>query len=146
MKLNFAHILIVAAAMIPVTSYAAAAAKDKFDLGKREFESKCALCHGKSGKGDGGVTDLLKKAPPDLTLLSRKNGGVFPFERVSAVIDGREWIKGHGERDMPFWGAEYKTESVRAAEYYVDVPYDMEMYARTRILALIDYLNRLQAK
>ena len=31
----------------------AAVAADKPDWGKREFESNCAVCHGKSGKGDG---------------------------------------------------------------------------------------------
>jgi mono/diheme cytochrome c family protein len=146
MKSRSIHILVAAAAMMAVNSFAAAAGNEKYDLGKREFESKCALCHGKSGKGDGGVTDLLKKAPPDLTLLAKKNGGVFPFERISAVIDGREVVKGHGDRDMPIWGTAYKEETVRAAEHFTEVPYDMEMYVRTRILALIDYLNRIQAK
>jgi mono/diheme cytochrome c family protein len=146
MKTGYIRILVAAAAMMAVNGFAEAAGKEKYDLGKREFESKCALCHGKSGRGDGGVTDLLKKAPPDLTLLAKKNGGVFPFERISALIDGREVVKGHGDRDMPIWGTEYKEETVRAAEYFTDVPYDMEMYVRTRILALIDYLNRIQAK
>jgi hypothetical protein len=44
---------------------------------------------------------------------------------------------------MPIWGRDYQ---VKAAEYYMDVPYDAEAYVRTRILALVDYLNRLQAK
>jgi hypothetical protein len=47
---------------------------------------------------------------------------------------------------MPVWGRDYSQESAKAGEYYLDVPYDMEMYVRSRILALIDYLNRLQAK
>ena len=47
---------------------------------------------------------------------------------------------------MPAWGARYSSDTEKAAEYYMDVPYDAEMYARSRILALIDYLNRLQVK
>lgn len=49
----------------------------------------------------------------------------------------------HGTRDMPIWGQDYR---VRAAEYYMDVPYDSELFVRTRILALAEYLSRLQAK
>ena len=29
---------------------------------------------------------------------------------------------------------------------YMDVPYDPEVYVRTRILSLVEYLNRLQLK
>ena len=118
----------------------------KLDWGKREFVNKCAICHGQGAKGDGGVTEWLKVAPTDLTTLSKKNGGVFPYDRVYQVIDGREVVKGHGTRDMPIWGRDYLKEGVAAAEYYIDVPYSMEMYSRNRIMALIDYLNRVQVK
>ena len=116
------------------------------DLGKREYMNKCAVCHGQSGKGDGGAIDILKATPTDLTILSKKNGGVFPFQWVYMVIDGRQLVKGHGDRDMPIWGNDFSQEKVKAAEHYFDVPYNMEMYTRARILSLIDYLNRIQAK
>jgi mono/diheme cytochrome c family protein len=125
---------------------ALAQGKGKYDIGKREYQSNCAVCHGQSGKGDGSYSDLLKKPASDLTVLKKNNGGVFPFDRVYAVIDGRETVKGHGEREMPIWGQDYADATVKAAEYYIDVPYDTEMYVRSRIMALIDYLNRLQAK
>jgi hypothetical protein len=67
----------------------------------------------------------------------------FRFARVFNVIDGRQEVKAHGTRDMPIWGRDYQ---IKAAEYYVDVPYDGETYVRGRILALIEYLNRMQAK
>jgi mono/diheme cytochrome c family protein len=123
-----------------------AADKGTTDPGRREFMNRCAICHGQSAKGDGGVTEWLKVAPSDLTTLSKKNGGVFPYDRVYQVIDGREIVKGHGTRDMPIWGARYVNEGVAAAEYYVDVPYDMEMFARSRILSLIDFVYRIQVK
>ncbi|HSN20193.1 MAG TPA: c-type cytochrome [Usitatibacter sp.] len=120
----------------------------KVDRGEGEFRNSCALCHGADGKGQSAIMDLLKTAPPDLTTLAKRNGGVFPVDRVYAVIDGREAIKAHGTRDMPAWGDRYtaSSEGAKAAEHYVDVPYDMEMYARARILSLIDYLNRIQVK
>ncbi len=146
MKSNFALVSIAACAMMGLGAVTMAAPKDKVDHGKSEYMEKCALCHGAGGKGDGGVMDLLKKAPSDLTTLSKRNGGVFPFDYVYGVIDGREAIKAHGDRDMPIWGKAYSTENVKAAEHFFDVPYDMEMFVRARILALIDYLNRIQSK
>lgn len=115
---------------------------EKIDAGKREFESNCASCHGVSGKGNGPVTDLLKKSPPDLTLLAKNNGGVLPVARLYDVIDGAG-VPAHGSRDMPIWGREYR---VQAGEHYGEVPYDPEAYVRGRILMLIDYLNRIQQK
>jgi len=145
MKLRLIGAPVVAVVMMGIYGFAMAAEKDRVDPGKREYLNKCATCHGQSGTGDGGLTDLLKRAPSDLTVLSKKNGGVFPFDRVYAVVDGREAVKGHGDREMPVWGREYGADTARAADYYVDVPYSMENYVRVRILALIDYLNRLQS-
>jgi mono/diheme cytochrome c family protein len=130
------------AVMVAATGVTTAVAADKVDLGKREYESNCIACHGKDLKG-GAYVDFLKVSPPDLTLLSKKNGGVFPLERVYAVIDGRQEVKAHGPRDMPIWGRDYQ---IKAGEYYVDMNYDPEAFVRGRIFALIDYLNRMQAK
>lgn len=137
---------LAAALMIGMTGIAQSQGKGKYDIGKREYESNCAVCHGYKGMGDGSYADLLKKPASNLAVLKKNNGGVFPFDRVYAVIDGREAVAGHGDRDMPVWGKDYSQQSVKAGEYYIDVPYDMEMYVRSRILALIDYLNRLQVK
>lgn len=135
--------LIGASAMIVATMGATTAfAADKVDLGKREYESNCIACHGKDLKG-GAYVDFLKVTPPDLTQLSKKNGGVFPLERVFAVIDGRQEVKAHGPREMPIWGRDYQ---IKAGEHYVDMNYDPEAFVRGRIFALIDYLNRMQAK
>jgi hypothetical protein len=79
---------------------------------------------------------------PDLTTLAKRNGGVFPINRVFDTIEG-EGIASHGSRDMPIWGMDYK---IKAAEYYMDVPYNAEAYVRTRLLSLVDYLYRLQVK
>ena len=61
----------------------------KNDRGQKEYEVQCSICHGMDAKGDGVFNQVLKVVPPDLTVLSKKNGGVFPAERVSGVIDGR---------------------------------------------------------
>lgn len=117
-------------------------AQQKVDFGKREFEANCASCHGTTGKGNGVLVELLRKSPPDLTLLAKKNQGVFPMSRLYEVIDG-ENVPAHGSRDMPVWGRDYR---VKDAEYYGEVPYDAGAMVRARILALLEYLNRLQVR
>ncbi len=119
------------------------AAERKVDIGQREYLDNCATCHGIKGKGDGPVTPLLKVQVPDLTLLSRANGGVFPFARVYESIDGRMALTAHGTREMPIWGKAYQSG---ANPEHDDYPYNAEFFVRSRILALIDYLNRLQGK
>lgn len=120
---------------------AAVLAQRGADLGKREYDNNCAVCHGTNGKGGGAYVEHLKRSPPDLTLMAKNNGGVFPISRAFEVIEGAG--PGHGTRDMPIWGQQYK---VTAGEYYIDVPYNSEVFVRTRILALIEYLSRLQVK
>ncbi len=114
----------------------------KVDFGKREYVSNCANCHGMDGKGNGPYSDLLKKSPPNLTTLSKNNGGIFPMDRLYQSITGDN-IKAHGSRDMPIWGMEYRVE---AANRYMESPYDPDAYVRVRVLALLEYLYRLQIK
>jgi mono/diheme cytochrome c family protein len=117
----------------------------KADLGTREYNSKCAVCHGESGKGDGPYAALIQTiAVPNLTQLSKKNNGVFPFARVYETIDGTQMVKAHGTTLMPIWGKEYTVES--APGYYDDYRYDAPAFVRARILALTEYIYRLQAK
>ncbi len=113
------------------------------DLGRTEYESNCASCHGMQGKGDGVLRPFLAKSAPDLTQLAKANGGVLPVARIYDVINGSDQPTVHGTREMPAWGFEYR---VRAGEYYGDVPYDPEAYVRGRVLVLIDYIARLQAR
>jgi mono/diheme cytochrome c family protein len=120
---------------------ATAVAQPKLDIGKREFDGKCAVCHGKDGKGGGPYSAQLKQSLPDLTTMARRNGGVFPVTRTYEAIEGAG--AGHGTREMPVWGLDY---TVQATEQLPDLPYNQAMYVRTRIMALLEHLNRLQVK
>ncbi len=141
-KLMFAIATITLAILSSSSAYAA----DSVTIGKSEYRNACAVCHGLDAKS-GSLIDQLKKAPPDLTLLAKANGGKFPTERVAAMIDGRELVKGHGDREMPVWGDRYSKDKVRAAEYYCDVPYmDTEKFVQSRVTALLDFLWAIQVK
>jgi len=122
----------------------AALAQQTVDLGKREYGSSCASCHGLSGKGDGPLRAFLVKAPSDLTTLAKRNGGTFPAQAVSEIIDGRTSteIGTHGSREMPVWGHEYQVQALQEG----GMPYAADWYARGRVLALVDYLARIQVK
>ena len=72
--------------------------------GETDYIVGCAACHGRSGKGNGPVASELKTAPPDLTLLAKKNDGAFPARIVEQTIDGRKSLRAHGSSEMPVWG------------------------------------------
>ena len=118
----------------------------EISAGQREFESNCAVCHGKTGKGDGPVAQVLIQTVPDLTVLSKANGGVFPVARMYEVIDGRAAIVAHGLRDMPVWGYEYAAEAAAAMRVNPDQDGNAEALVQARILTLIEYLETLQAE
>ena len=124
----------------------AALAQPGFDLGKYEYDSKCASCHGVNGQGFGPLRPFLTKQPSDLTTLARRNGGAFPTQLVWMTIDGRTEIGAHGSRDMPVWGLEYRQEVLRAAGPEGMAFAQPEWYVRGRIVALLDYLARMQVK
>jgi hypothetical protein len=52
-------------------------------------------------------------------------------------------VAAHGSRDMPVWGRDYR---IKDAEHYMDAPYDAQGLVRARILSLLEYIYRLQAK
>lgn len=127
------------AATIGVSSLSLAA--DAVDIGKQQYDANCAVCHGAGGKGDGPYASTLKMPIPDLTVLAKNNGGVFPSSWVFGLIDGREEVQGHGPRDMPVWGEDFLAQVPHS-----ESPLNREAIVRGRILALIDYMNRLQAQ
>ena len=112
------------------------------DVGRTDFLTYCAACHGVEGKGDGTVAEFLTITATDLTQLSKKNAGQFPRERAINVIDGRAEVKVHGPRDMPVWGDWFKFEATsssagKGAE---------EKIVKERINALVNYIETIQEK
>ena len=73
--------------------------------GEDSFMFYCATCHGLGGRGDGPVGRSLKTPPPDLTVLTKRNGGTFPRADVISFVTGvSDKLPTHGPSDMPVWG------------------------------------------
>lgn len=107
--------------------------------GEKEFQQRCALCHGEDAKGDGPYSFALVFKPADLTQLLIENDGVFPFLDIYLIIDGREIVKSHGTRLMPIWGDRYSEET-----WSVVSPQYAKTLVRGRILELVLYLYSIQ--
>jgi mono/diheme cytochrome c family protein len=108
--------------------------------GKADFMKHCAPCHGENAKGHGPEVNIIPGIKPaDLTLITTRNGGVFPFQKVEDTIDGRKKIPSHERFDMPFWGVNFQ----QAGQEFTP---ESEGKARSRIDALVSYLETIQAK
>lgn len=137
------HILLACVLGLPV----AASAQEGLEFGKYEYFTKCAACHGASGKGDGPVAKSLLTPPSDLTTYAKRNGGAFPTQLAWDVIDGRPVIiTAHGTREMPVWGQEFRRETLRPADRMNPQGPTPESHVARRIGALIDYLASIQGK
>ncbi len=84
--------------------------EEVIESGEQQFSQQCAVCHGLEGQGDGVLGPHLKEQPADLSRLSERNGGTFPFWEVYGKIDGRDKVGAHGAGDMPVWGTDERYE------------------------------------
>jgi mono/diheme cytochrome c family protein len=98
-------------ALLWAPSHAASAQQeDVIESGQQQFNQRCAVCHGLEGQGDGVLGPHLKEQPADLSRLSERNGGTFPFWEIYGKIDGRDKVDAHGPDDMPVWGTDERYE------------------------------------
>jgi mono/diheme cytochrome c family protein len=104
------------------------------DTGSRLFRAYCASCHGPDARGDGPMAEHLRRNPPDLTQFTKRNGGVFPSERVYRIIEGGD-IGSHGDRDMPVWGDAFRVPGGPGAAV-----------VKARIDAVVRYLAGIQER
>ena len=98
------------------------------------FRTYCAACHGTSARGDGPLAASMRRRPPNLTEISRRNNNTYPGDLVFQIVDGREKVRGHGGPDMPVWGDAFRRS----------VEGESDEAVRTRIQALVSFLQTLQ--
>ena len=101
-----------------------------------DYVNYCAACHGVGGEGNGPMWHELKTKPSKLTVLSKNNGGVFPYSKLRKIIDGsyKEGdFQAHSSREMPIWGDVFRRqEGVSNSE------------AQARIMNILDYIEMIQ--
>jgi cbb3-type cytochrome c oxidase subunit III len=129
----------ITAFLLLITVLALAAWTAAAQSGKQDYDAYCAGCHGVGGKGDGPSTLTIPMSPPpsDLTLLSKKNNGKFPFDEVVDTIDGRKAIPSHERIQMPFLGV---TLQKPGREFTAP----SEASVKSRIHAMASYVESLQ--
>ena len=108
---------------------------DFVPTGKVMFKQYCAACHGLDAKGHGPARSALKVPAADLTTLSKRHGGEFPYDLVTNVLRFGPGVAAHGSSDMPTWGGIFQ---------YMD-NYNQGVVQK-RIKNLCDYLASLQEK
>ncbi len=132
---------LVVACAVPLVSIVLMAADQQEPYspgeGQKTYKTFCMSCHGDDAKGDGYMADRLKVPPTDLTQLAVQNGGEFPAEHLTRVIDGRAEVSEHGRYDMPVWGDVFlwPEKGTPARQEYV----------RRKIGELVEYLRTIQA-
>jgi len=115
-----------------------ASAAEPIEASKALYLRYCASCHGPGGKGDGVASSFFRPKPADLTQLTKKNGGTFPFERTMQVIDGRDTPRAHGDPIMPVWGEIFQAQSGWSINHRAEV--------QGKIMLITEYLRSIQEK
>jgi mono/diheme cytochrome c family protein len=138
------------------------------DAGRESFMSNCAVCHGADGRGAGPRSAELSTKPADLTLLARKNNGVFDPGAIFQTIDGRQpGSRAHLSEEMPIWGCRHqspplarrqvpkhqrylsppvthKNNEDTTLDSLADLSCDSETKIQERILSIVGYLSYIQ--
>jgi mono/diheme cytochrome c family protein len=106
--------------------------------GEQLYQRFCSGCHGPQAHGDGKVAKSLGVIVPDLTLLTVRNRGEFPQERIMKIVDGRITIGKHNkdDRTMPVWGEELLRSEQGDPE--------AERATSDLIHKIVDYLEKIQ--
>ena len=103
--------VIIRAVTLALAAAASSVAAQEADIeaGKNLFLNSCWQCHGLDAKGFGPMAEMLAIDTPDLTELSKRNGGEFPTEAVARQIDGRSPLLAHGG-EMPIFGPSLESD------------------------------------
>jgi mono/diheme cytochrome c family protein len=102
--------------------------------GQQLYREYCAVCHGRTGRGDGPAAAALKMPPADLTTLAARNSGKFPTFAVGVTIKGEQTVAAHGTGDMPIWGPAFRKMSPD------------QSLGELRVTNLVKFIETLQVK
>lgn len=104
--------------------------------GRQDFEENCIACHGTDATGTGELSEKLIWPPKDLTQISARNGGSFPFWRMFEIIAGEQKVEGHKTFQMPLYSKRMRGDDFKPGY----------LPSHVRILELTHYLESIQGK
>jgi mono/diheme cytochrome c family protein len=127
---------LIAASALAVPGTAAA----QMTAGEIEYQQACAACHGASGHGDGPVAKFMSVPVPDLTKVAARRDGIFPYQELMEMVDGRNAGRSPGPHGttMPVWGDRFMMDSGSPN------PVENEINTLGRISSLINYIYQIQ--
>jgi len=139
---RWSMLLLLCLALLPAVLLPAAQKQDMTTSSARNtvegakiFQYHCAVCHGVDGRGHGPDSVVLKHPVPDLTLISHRSGGKFPYQRVKQIVEGTEsGLLAHGDREMPIWGP-----------IFHEVESDQD-WGEVRLVAITKHVESIQQK
>ena len=141
MKISSLAFRVVTLSILALMPAAHAAFAQDPVVGEREYREHCAACHGLEGRGDGPIGQFLKTPAPNLALISVRNGGKYPVQKVYEIIEGSAVVAAHGSRDMPLWGDRYRRSAAPITPDQASIGNEIAQY---RILSLVYFLGTLQ--
>ncbi|MBW7056267.1 cytochrome c [Paracoccus bogoriensis] len=104
---------------------------------RADFAAYCAACHGNDGRGGGPLAEGMEPVPADVTLITRRNGGVFPKAQVMGHIAG--YTMGRSESPMPQF-----SDLLEGPQVMFDDGSGQTVPTPARLVALADYVQSLQ--
>jgi len=135
---RYRHLFVLSTAALTLSFFAVSVPSSAAESGAQTYQHNCAGCHGSDGRGNGPEVDIIPGIkPPDLTLLSKRHGGKFPFQEVEDWIDGRKGVPSHKRFDMPFWG-------VNLQEPGKEFTPASEAKVKARIDTVVQYIESIQ--
>jgi mono/diheme cytochrome c family protein len=102
--------------LVVASSLGLAQSKGDANAGKTKYESLCAGCHGKTGKGDGPAAASLNPKPQDHTDGKTMNALTDKY-LADIVKDGGAGVK--KSPLMPAWGKTMKDQEIADVVAYI---------------------------
>lgn len=113
---------------------AAGARAKVLDEGRQDFQENSVACHGSDATGSGKLGERLIEPPKDLTEISSRNGGAYPFWKIFEIISGEKQVEGHETFQMPQYSKRMRGDDFAPGYQPTHV----------RILSLTHYLESIQ--
>ena len=136
---------------LAVVSSLAMAGDKVSETAKADFAAYCASCHGVDGMGNGPLADTLKVKPTDLTVISKKNDGIFLTRCCARRSRAGSWAwRARTVRGKCLSGVRSSARSPNhppggsGGDYSGSFAQCVNLAARARVMNIADYIESIQ--